>query len=197
MCKTQEQMLNKLVVIKNNVPIGLSVNLKKCGINLSFNVSKIQTCKGFTSKLSNNNHVLFLDYDKDNGKDIFEFREKLRVIQKKYSLSNIYFFSDSEGSYRVWCFSEISFKVYTKILLELFDYLDSLFINYTIRNEKSTIRISDKIGREPQKLIDSLTLVTYFVPIPIEMMQEATYDTLLNKKGVKIQLGDNGKISWR
>lgn len=209
MCNNPKQFFNKVIVINNNLPNGLSVNIKKRGFSLALSLAKIQTCEGFTSKLSNGNHIILLDYDKCKDKDaierereLIEFREKLRVIQRKYkdvnghSLSNFYFFSDLEGSYRIMCFNEISFNVYTKILLEVSDYLDSLFVYYTIRNKKATIRISDKIGREPQKLIDSLTLVTYYLSIPLEKMEKACYDTVLNKNNIKIQLGNNGKICW-
>lgn len=197
-CKTQKQF-HKFITIKNNLPTGLSVSIKKCSINLSLNFSKVQTCKGFTSKLSNGNHILFLDLDK--AKNFFELKNKMREIQNKYkdvngnSLSHFYFFSDKEGSFRLWCFSEISFSVYTKILLDAFDYLDFNFIHWTLKTGKATIRYSDKVGRESQKLVDCLE--SYFVPILLEKMEYAIYDTSLTKKGIMIRLGDNGKITWR
>jgi hypothetical protein len=110
-----------------------------------------------------------------------EARIELRVIQRKYGLSDIYIVSDSPKSWRAWCFTKVDFRTYLKILLET-NYLDFNYFLWTVRNRKSTLRITDKPDRERQEMV--CVLESYPAPLPDSVIW-ASYDTL-REKGLKL-----------
>jgi len=151
-------------------------------------LSDTQTLEGFTSlivdsSLLNPLHYVFWDLEKCTLK---QAEETLKKIQQKYDLSHIYIVSDSEGSYRAWCFSKVIFKTYLHILLDT-EYVDPLFFKYTVKRDKATLRVSNKIRRPCQKIVS--VLQSYFEEVP-ERMEQVVYDTGLEKKGLTIILGD-------
>jgi hypothetical protein len=111
--------------------------------------------------------------------------ETLRNVQIKYGLSHIYVASDSEGSYRAWCFSKVDYKTLLHILLDT-DHLDPVFFDYTVKRKKATLRTSNKKDRPPQELVS--VLESYPAPIP-KTWEKVIYDTGLVKRGRSILLG--------
>jgi len=90
-----------------------------------------------------------------------------------------------ENSFRIWCFSVVSFKKLLKILLD-FEHLDMVFFGYTVKRKKATLRDSNKKNRRSQKIV--AVLESYLMPVP-EHVREVFYDTGIVKKGIAISLG--------
>ncbi|MBS7631683.1 hypothetical protein KEJ47_09000, partial [Candidatus Bathyarchaeota archaeon] len=103
-----------------------------------------------------------------------------------HRLSDIYIVSDAEQSYRGWCFSCRPWREYLIILLET-DYLDYNFFYWTVRRGSATLRISDKAGREPQKVVAFLQ--GYEATEVPERLVHVIYDTGMEKRGRVISLG--------
>jgi hypothetical protein len=144
-------------------------------------VSDTQTLEGVTSLQPDGKHILFWDLEKCS---LSEAEETLREVQHEYSLSNIYIFSDAEGSYRAWCFSRVDFKTYLLTLLKT-KYLDWNFFWWTVKRGKATLRTSNKQNREPQRLVS--VLESYPHPFP-KRMEKVEYDTGVEKEGISILL---------
>lgn len=113
-------------------------------------------------------------------------KQALREVQIEYDLPNIWVNSDAEASYRAWCYAQVPFKTYLKILLDT-EYVDPQFFFYTVKRRAATLRTSKKIDREKEKVV--LFLPSYTVPFPKER-EKVTYDTGIVKKGVRIELGN-------
>jgi hypothetical protein len=140
-------------------------------------LSRKQRLEGITSKLKNGLHILFFDIE---NCDLKECETELKLIQDKYELSDIFISSDCEKSFRAWCFTQCTFKQYAHILSDSFLFhLDYNFFYWTVQRSKATLRIGNKEGREPQKIISILS--TYFVACP-EEFESVTYDTGNDKK---------------
>lgn len=150
-------------------------------------LSTTQRLKGITSMIPNDTrkrHYVFWDIEHP----VLEEDEKiLRQVQTKYGLSNIYIVSDVEGSYRGWCFSKVSFQTYLNILVDSLGILDYSFFYYTVKRRKATLRISQKKGRPPQKVVS--VLESYPVPFPSSFIEHVVYDTGLQKRGIAVLLG--------
>jgi hypothetical protein len=151
-------------------------------ITFFFMVAKTQTLEGVTSLQPDGIHTVLWDLENCTLK---QAEETLRAVQRKYGLSHIYVVSDSEGSYRVWCFSKVDYKTLLHILLDT-DYLDPVFFDYTVKRKKATLRTSNKQGRPPQELLS--VIESYPASIP-ETWEKVTYDTGLVKRGRSILLG--------
>jgi hypothetical protein len=194
-----EQMLKQIVKLDVDFP-KITLSMKAFGVQSYHNISRYTTQKGFTSLLSNGNHIPL--FDVDDCDDYDGLRNSFSESQQEYkdvngkSLSNIYVVSDNIKSYRLFCFSEVSFKTYLQLMADNYDYLDWGFIRATIIRGKGTLRspLSDKIGRMPQEIIDCLE--SYFVPIPLEKMEEVIYDTSNAKKYLMILLGEKEIVKW-
>jgi hypothetical protein len=128
--------------------------------------------------------VLF-DLDKKKY-DLNQIKEFLRKIQQKYDLSNIYILSDKEGSYRAWCFSQVEFPTYIRILADSLEIIDYNFFYWMVHQSKSTLRISPKIDRPQQKVI--AVLESFYLPLPFDLLEKAIYDTGLDKVGIYVKL---------
>lgn len=164
----------------------LNFRLKILGLTLFFMVSQTQRVKGITSKLRNGYHMPLWDLDKKKY-DLQQIIEILKGIQQKYSLSNIYILSDKEGSYRAWCFSQVDFSTYIKILADSLDIIDYNFFYWMVYQGKSTLRISRKVDRTTQQKVIAV-LESFYVPIPFNMLEKAIYETGLDKVGTYIKL---------
>jgi hypothetical protein len=145
-------------------------------------IAKTQTLEGVTSLQPDRTHIIMWDLENCT---LIQAEETLRNVQKRYGLSHIYIASDNEGSYRAWCFSRVSFKMFLHILLDT-EHLDPIFFDYTVKRKKATLRTSNKRNRLPQKLVSILE--SYPLPIP-ETWEKVTYDTGLVKRGRSILLG--------
>jgi len=165
----------------------LNFRIKKFGYTLFVMLSQTQTLEGITSLQNDDKHLVLFDLENCS---LSQAEAELRKVQRKYCLSDIFIVSDVEKSYRAWCFSKVDLKTYLKILLEV-EHLDYNFFYWTVFKGKSTLRINNKKNREPQKIVS--VLESYSVPIP-EKMQKAIYDTGIQKRGLSVLLGENGKV---
>lgn len=156
------------------------------GFSILILFAKTQRLHGITSLIPNSvdKHIILADVENCTLKQVIE---ESRFVQQKYDLSNMYIKSDAENSFRVWCFSIVSFKKLLKILLD-FDHLDMVFFDYTNKRKKATLRDDKKKGRPREKIV--AVLESYPMPVP-EHVREVFYDTGIVKKGISISLGDN------
>lgn len=151
-------------------------------------VSKTQTLEGVTSLQSDGKHIIMIDSKDDI--DLYDLENKLLEIQQKYGLSDIFIVSDKIGSYRVWCYTHVSFDVLLKILLDAYDLMDWNFFYWTVTRSKATLRTSNKLNREPQKIVS----VLQSFPVSFnenELWEKVTYDTGTEKRGINVLLGGN------
>ena len=150
-------------------------------------VSKTQTLEGLTSIQSDGKHIIMFD-SKDNC-DLNKLKECWERIQQKYGLSNVFIVSDKEGSYRIWCYTHVSFDILLKILLDAYDLMDWNFFYWTVTRSKATLRTSNKKNREPQKIVAVLESYPAIFN-ENELWEKVTYDTGTEKRGINILLGD-------
>jgi hypothetical protein len=153
-------------------------------------VSHTQTLEGVTSLQKNKLHTPFFDLENCS---LTQVENTLRTIQRDYHLSNIYVTSDKERSFRAWCYSQVKFTSYLRMMLNLLDsgLLDYNFFWWTVKQGKSTLRVSSKTDRPKQKIVS--VLESYFVPVP-ESCEKVVYDTGIEKRGLTVFLGRNGKV---
>lgn len=136
--------------------------------------------EGVTSRVREGEdlHYLFFDIDSDYLLDFIS--HILGVLQKDYTLSNFYIFSDSKNSYRVFCFNEMPFRQCLKIWSDLTYFHSGLvdwnFVRWSVFRGEATLRISSKKGRPKQKLIK--VLESYYVDIP-KRFKFVEYETYL------------------
>lgn len=128
-------------------PSRIYFRIKIFNFNFTFNFAHVQSLEGITSLLPNGKHVIFWDIE---GCSLQEAKESLRKVQKQHRLSDIFIVSDIEGSYRAYCYNQVDFKTYFKILLDT-DYVDPNFVDYTYRRKRATLRVSKK-KREKVKI---------------------------------------------
>ena len=164
----------------------INFRLKWLGWTAFWMISKTQTLKGIVSQLKNGKHIPLWDLEpkKFSLQEILDF---LRVIQRKYGLSNIYLLSDKIGSYRAWCFSQVDFSTYIKILADSLDIIDYNFFYWTVYLSKATLRISPKYDRPNQQKIVAM-LESYYVPFPKDQLMISIYDTGYEKSGIHIEI---------
>jgi hypothetical protein len=148
-------------------------------------LSTTQTLHGVMSKLSNGKHYLFFDLEKTTLKDVKDY---LGIAQNIFGLSNIYIVSDKEGSYRAYCFNQVTFYQWLHIITFLPEKMvDWSFIFWSTARGQATLRTAKKIGREKQHAV--AVLESYYLPIP-EKLAFVEYDTGIHKQGINILLGE-------
>lgn len=147
-------------------------------------LSETQTLEGLTSLLPNGKHIPL--WDIEGNTSLPEAEQKLREIQSKYNLSDIYIVSDKRASYRGWCFTEVASKTLIQILADSLDIIDYNFFYWTIFRGKATLRVNNKQDRPSQRIVS--VLASYPAPIP-PVMEHVVYDTGLEKRGITILLG--------
>jgi hypothetical protein len=159
-------------------------NLRIKAGNLTFfaMLSRMQRLEGVTSLQPDGKHIIMWDLENCT---LTEAEATLRNVQGQYNLSHIYLVSDSEGSYRAWCFSKVDLKTFLHILLDT-DHVDYSFVYYTVKRRKATLRTSCKKGRLSQKVVK--ILCSYPEEIP-SRMEKVVYDTGLEKRGISVLLG--------
>lgn len=162
-----------------------SFRTKIFNTTLFFMLSQTQTVKGITSRLRNGKHIVLWDLDKKKV-TLMQIKEVLRKVQQKYGLSNIYIVSDKMDSFRAWCFSQVDFSTYIKILADSLEIIDYNFFYWMVYQSKSTLRISRKVDRPQQKVVS--VLESFYVPLPFNMLEKAIYDTGIEKVGIYIKL---------
>ena len=147
-------------------PSRIYFRIKIFNFNFTFNFAHVQSLEGITSLLPNGKHVIFWDIE---GCSLQEAKESLRKVQVSYSLPHIYVVSDVERSYRAYCYLQVDFDTLFRILLDT-EYVDPIFLEYTLRRKKATLRTGQKKNRPKQKPI--FVLQSYYVPIPKEKEKE-------------------------
>lgn len=159
----------------------INFRLKLFGYTIFFMISKTQKLEGISSKLKNGKHIILLDVENTT---LDKCKENIKFLQCIYNLSNIYITSDIENSFRIWCFTQLEWKDYLGLLLKV-DNLDYNFFYWTVQRGKATLRISNKLDREPQKIIQVLE-TTYEKP-PKEL-ESVIYDTGYDKRMINIMM---------
>jgi len=154
------------------------------GLNVFFLLSHTQTLEGVTSRVGNNQHLIFWDLEKCR---LREAVEKLSGIQHEFKLGDIFVVSDAEQSFRGWCFSRRTWLEYLHILIHSFPLLDYGFFVWTIRRGSSTLRTSNKAGRRSQKVV--AVLKGYEKTEVPSRMTHVVYDTGILKKGRSFTFG--------
>jgi hypothetical protein len=85
------------------------------------------------------------------------------------------------------CFSKRPWITYLHILIHSFPLLDYGFWVWTVRRGSATIRTSDKIDRENQRLV---AVLEGYEPTTLpERLTHVIYDTGIEKRGKVIILG--------
>ena len=169
--------------LKNRFTLKITKHFGNYGFSTLILFALTQRLHAITSFLPNGMHFILADIENCSFEQVVEEAE---YVQQKYGLSNMYIYSDTERSYRVFCYSIVDFKTLLKILLD-FKHLDMVFFSYTVRRKKATARISKKKDRPSPKLVK--VLESYPLPFP-EQVQEVFYDTGVVKKGITFSLGD-------
>lgn len=162
----------------------INFRIVKFGFTLFVMLARTQTLEGVASLLPTRRHIVMWDLE---NASLGKIEKTLSEIQRKYKLSHIYIVSDSEGSYRAWCFSKVNLKTLLSILVDSLDILDYSFFYYTVKRKKATLRTSNKKDRPAQKVVSILW--SYHSTIPSKM-EQVVYDTGLEKKGYAVLLGD-------
>ena len=116
-------------------------------------ITTVQKQDGIMSIIpdSENHYVL---WDMDNlsyAECIFNISK----IANEYNLKNVVIMSDKENSYRAFSPTPVEWKTLLKILIDT-EGVDYLFFKWTVRRGYATIRLSDKIGRNENKIIQIL-----------------------------------------
>ena len=166
--------------------------IKKFGHTLFIMLAHTQTLEGVTSLIPNSNKLHMPFFDVENC-SLDKAKKELKKLQSKYGLSDIFITSDKEGSYRAWCFSQVKFTDYLRMMLDLIDVgiLDYNFFWWTVNKSKATLRVNNKVNRSKQEIVSVLR--SYPVPIP-EKCERVVYDTGIEKRGLTVFLGNGGKI---
>ena len=160
-------------------------NLRIKAGNLTFfaMLARTQRLEGMTSLQPDGKHIIMWDLENCSLK---QAKETLRKLQGKYCLSEVFIVSDSQGSYRAWCFSKVDFKTFLKILLET-EFLDWNFFYWTVTRGKATLRTNNKKNRASQRVVSVLKSYPDSFPSSCE---KVVYDTGLAKRGLTVLLGD-------
>lgn len=168
----------------------LKIKIGNRSITVFFMLSETQTLEGVTSLLENKLHMPFFDIENCS---LNEAENTLSELQFKYRLSDIFITSDKDRSYRAWCFCQVKYTDYLRMMLDLIDagLLDYNFFSWTVKQSKATLRVSNKANRPKQEIVSVLD--SYSAPIP-KSVEKVIYDTGIEKRGLTVFLGEGGKI---
>ena len=114
-----------------------------------------------------------------------------KVRLKSYLLSVQLIFQQAKhiflSSARAWCFTQVDFENFLKILVDSLSVLDYNFFYYTVKRKKATLRTSNKRGRPSQKVVSVID--SYYLPFNQSVVEKVVYDTGLEKRGISLLLG--------
>jgi len=142
-------------------------------------LSKTQTLHGIGSCVNRKEHLHYIFWDLENC-TLKEAKRTLKKVQKEFKLGDIFITSDTEKSYRGWCFSIRKWLEYLHILLHT-KFMDYGFWIWTVRRGEATLRISEKEERGKQEII--CILEGYEKTKVPEKMNYIIYDTGIQKRG--------------
>ena len=139
--------------------------------------AETQTLEGITSQVMEREGYHYPLFDIEKRGEIVSLEEvelELGKIQVSYGLPDIFIMSDKIGSFRSWCFGEVTLTDYMRMQLDLINIgiLDYNFFWWTANKSKATLRINQKKNRPKQELVS--TLHSYSVPIP-DKFESALY----------------------
>ena len=103
---------------------------------------------GINSKVEDDKHIILLEYD---NFDLKEVKKKVEKVMKKYkNLSDFHIMKSSKGHYHVISFTCVNFKKY----LEIMKYADmsKRYIFFTKKYNQSTLRISKKVYKKSSNI---------------------------------------------
>ena len=159
-----------------------------------FMYSDTQTCEGIGSLVldSKNFHYPFFDIEKCS---LEEAKKGLSKIQVSYNLPDIAITSDRDCSFHGLCFEPAKWTSYLRMQLDLIDMglLDYNFFYWAVFKNMGTIRTGFKQNRPAPEIVDFL--YSYPVHFPTKI-RRVIYDTGLQKRGLTVFIGENGKIVW-
>jgi hypothetical protein len=145
-----------------------------------------QRVGGITSRINDNwdNHRILLDFDDCELKDV---KKSIIDLHKKYDFGLINIISDKFGSYGAVCNTVISFKEYMRMLIDT-EYIDPLYVKYTLERHEAILRLSDKKGRELHRDIIYKMKFNSHRPMDNSNYMLIDYDTGIG--GNRFQFGD-------
>jgi hypothetical protein len=187
------RLISAITFVKKKIAT-FRFNLRIKAFNTTFFImlSRSQTLNGFNSlvqkgaTIPESQHIVMWDLE---GCTLNEACKELSEIQDKFHLGEIYVVHDgTPRSYRAWCFTVVSFMRLLDILIHT-RFVDWNFLFWTFHRAKSTLRITNKKGREPQHIVATIGEGYAKVePIPATL-EYVTYDTGISKAGVSVLLG--------
>jgi len=160
-------------------------------------ISHTQTLEGITSRIPDDpkeRHIILWDLEKKDGSlELDEVLNVLAVVQFEFKLGDIFIVSDRKGSFRAFCFSRRTFLEYVHILIHTFPLVDFGFFIWTVRRVAGTLRLSQKEGRPPQKVVAFLK--GYEETGFPEKLVHVIYDTGVEKRGRVVNLGSGRSLN--
>lgn len=185
-------MISAITFVKKKIAT-FRFNLRIKAFNTTFFVmlSRTQTLNGFNSlvkkgaTIPESTHIIMWDLEDCTLKQACV---ELEEIRDKFNLGVIYVVGDVPRSYRAWCFTQVNFMTLLDILIHT-RYVDWNFIFWTFHRAKSTLRVTNKQGREPQQILATIgDGYARVEPIP-DTLEFVTYDTGISKAGVSVLIG--------
>jgi len=121
--------------------------------NLLFfgSIARFEKLRGMNSNIGGGlGHFVFIDCDEVELNALVRW---VREAQTKWDLGQVYITADSKTfSYRVWCFTTVSFRELMRIICDC-PYVDVDFIRWTARKGHATMRLSTKADRDDQQIV--------------------------------------------
>lgn len=186
------RLISAITFVKHKVAtFRFNLRIKIHNVTFFTMIARTQTLQGFNSlierrgSIPESQHIVMWDLENCTLQQVCT---ELEEIRDKFNLGVIYVVGDTPRSYRAWCFTRVSFMMLLDILIHT-KYVDWNFIYWTFHRAKSTLRVSQKEGRTPQRILATIGEGYARVdPIP-ETLQFVTYDTGRKKKGVTLLIG--------
>lgn len=186
------RMITAITYVKRKIAtFRFNIRFKIRDLTFFMMISRTQRLRGFNSlvqrgaSIPESRHIIMWDLENCTLK---EACTELEEIRDKFNLGVIYVVGDVPRSYRAWCFTQVSFMRLLDILIHT-RFVDWNFIYWTFHRAKSTLRITNKEGREPQRILATIgDGYARVEPIP-DTLQYVTYDTGKQKKGMTFLIG--------
>lgn len=186
------RVITAITYVKRKIAVfRFNFRIKFRGTTFFVMLSRSQTLRGFNSlvrkgdTIPESQHIVLWDLEDCT---LHEVCKELAEIQDKFNLGEIYVVNDgTPRSFRAWCFTVVDFMRLLDILIHT-KYVDWNFLFWTFHRAKSTLRVSNKQGREPQRIVATIGEGYARVePIPATL-EYVTYDTGIQKQGVNVLL---------